>query len=109
MYFYKFNYALLFIKLRPTNSWNDFQRCINLLHNTDIFCPNPSRPHLSDKLTVVKDNSFDSKLQLSVVLWALLAAVCCDKPAHRSSPAVISVGPDDKDIMQSVFKHDADM
>lgn len=100
---------VLFIHLHPTNSRNDFQRCINLLHNIDIFRPKPSRLRLPDKLTVVKDNSFDSKLQLSIGLGALLAAVCCDKPAPRSSPAAISVGPDDKDIMQSVFKHDADM
>lgn len=37
------------------------------------------------------------------------AGVCCDKRVRRSSPTVISVVPDDKDIMQRVFKHDADM
>ncbi len=62
-----------------------------------------------DKLTEVIDNSFDSKLQLSIALCSPLAGVCCDKRTRHSSPTVISVGPDDKDIMQRVFKHDADM
>lgn len=72
-------------------------------------CHEPSRLRLSDKLTEVTDNSFDSKLQPCVVPRAPLAGVCCDRRARRSSPTVISVGPDDKDIMQRVFKHEADM
>lgn len=91
------------------NSRNNFLSYSNLLHDINIFCPEPSRLHLSDKVTEVIDNSFDSKLQLSVVERAPLARVCCDKRARRSSPTVISVGPDDKDIMRCVFKHDADM
>lgn len=80
-----------------------------------FFCPlpfpchEPSRLRLPDKLTEVTDNSFDSKLQPCVVPRAALAGVCCDRRARRSSPTVISVGPDDKDIMQRVFKHEADM
>lgn len=80
-----------------------------VIYNINIFCPEPSRLRLPDKLTEVIDNSFDSKLQLSIAPRAPLAGVCCDKRARRSSPTVISVGPDDKDIMQRVFKHDADM
>lgn len=72
-------------------------------------CHVPSRLRLPDKLTEVADNSFDSKLQPCVVPRAPLAGVCCDRRARRSSPTVISVGPDDKDIMQRVFKHQADM
>lgn len=64
---------------------------------------------VSTNLTEVIDNSFDFKLQPCVELCALRAVVCCDKWARRSSPAMISVGPDDKDIMRSLFKHDADM
>ncbi len=86
-----------------------FWSCSNLLHNINIFCREPSRLRLSDKLTEVIDNSFDSKLQLSIAPRAPLAGVCCDKQTRRSSPTVISVGPDDKDIMQRVFKHDADV
>lgn len=72
-------------------------------------CHGPSRLRLPDKLSEVTDNSFDSKLQPCVVPRAPLAGVCCDRRARRSSPTVISVGPDDKDIMQRVFKHEADM
>lgn len=60
--------------------------CGNLLHNINIFCREPSRLRLSDKLTEAIDNSFDSKLQLSVWLRALLAGVCCDKHPRCSSP-----------------------
>lgn len=94
----------------PSTAEIIFGSCSNLLHNINIFfCHEPSRLRLSDKLTEVTDNSFDSKLQLSVVPRAPLAGVCCDRRARRSSPTVISVGPDDKDIMQRVFKHEADM
>lgn len=92
---------------------NNFGSRSNLLHNINIPppfpCHEPSRLRLSDKLTEVTDNSFDSKLQPCVVPPAPLAGVCCDRRARRSSPTVISVGPDDKDIMRRVFKHEADM
>lgn len=58
----------------------------NLLHNINIFCREPSRLRLPDKLTEVIDNSFDSKLQLSIAPGAPLAGVCCDKRTRRSSP-----------------------
>lgn len=99
----------------PSTAENNFGSRSNLLHNINIFfpflppCHEPSRLRLSDKLTEVTDNSFDSKLQPCVVPRAPLAGVCCDRRARRSSPTVISVGPDDKDIMQRVFKHEADM
>lgn len=63
-----------------------FGGCSNLQHSVNIFCRKPSSLRLSDKLTEAIDNSFDSKLQLSVAQRALLAGVCCDKHPRCSSP-----------------------
>lgn len=63
-----------------------FGGCSNLQPGVNIFCRKPSSLRLPDKLTEAIDNSFDSKLQLSVAQRVLLAGVCCDKHPHCSSP-----------------------